>query len=93
MDPVARFFAQLCAMLFWGGIVGLLAKRKNRNALGWGVAGAASWFIALIALAFMPTICPKCKCDLKKEMAENHDCPTCGKWGLDAEQADGEKGI
>lgn len=36
MDPLV---IKLIAVLFWAVVVGLLAKRKNRNPIGWGLAG------------------------------------------------------
>jgi hypothetical protein len=35
----------LPGFIFCGIIVGLLAKRKNRNVIGWGIAGGLSWLM------------------------------------------------
>jgi hypothetical protein len=37
--------AILLLIPFWGIVFALLAKRKNRNPLGWGVVGSALWLI------------------------------------------------
>jgi hypothetical protein len=68
---------KLIAALFWAVVVGLLAKRKNRNTLGWGVAGALSWPIALLILAFMPYVCPKCGGKLSNVDAKSGSCSSC----------------
>ena len=68
----------LPGFIFWGIIVGLLAKRKNRNAIGWGIAGGLSWLIALLVLAFMPYICPRCEKDLSNDDGKKGHCPSCG---------------
>lgn len=65
------------AALFWAVVVGLLAKRKNRNPIGWGIAGALSWLIALIVLAFMPFICQKCQNNITNEEAKISNCGHC----------------
>lgn len=74
MDPI---IVKLIGGLFWAVVVGLLAKRKNRNPIGWGIAGALSWFIALIVLAFMPYLCPKCKHKISNKEAKAKVCQNC----------------
>ena len=74
MDPI---IIKLIAALFWAVVVGLLAKRKNLNPIGWGIAGALSWLIALIILAFMPYVCPKCGDKLSNADAKSGSCPSC----------------
>lgn len=69
--------AKLTASLFWSIVVGLLAKRKNLNFWGWGIAGAASWFIALVFLAFQPYKCAKCKSVVEKNSITANGCMTC----------------
>ena len=63
--------------LFWGIVVGLLARRKNRNAWAWGAAGAVSWVVALLILAFMPYKCAKCNATLTNEEGREGSCPIC----------------
>lgn len=75
------------AMLFWGVVVGLLARRKNRNPWGWGVAGALSWILALLVLAFMPYVCPKCGRDLSNAEGKADRCPNCGDISAAAQSA------
>jgi len=44
----------------WGGLTGLLARRKNRPPLTWGLFGAFVWLIAPVFLFLLPRICPNC---------------------------------
>lgn len=46
----------LISFIFWSVIVGLLANRKGRDPVLWGIFGGFSWFFALIILAFVPKI-------------------------------------
>ena len=69
--------AKLLASFFWSIVVGLLAKRKNLNPWGWGIAGAASWFIALVFLAFQPYRCAGCKRVVDKNQMTGKGCTTC----------------
>jgi rubrerythrin len=73
-------FVGLIWGLIWGVVVGFLAKRKNRNPWGWGVAGALTWLIALLILAFMPYKCPKCGQSLSNKQSKNKKCPACGSF-------------
>jgi hypothetical protein len=63
--------------LFFGIIVGLLAKRKNRNPWLWGFGGALSWLIALLALAFLPYRCEAGTHDVTNAEGRKKICPTC----------------
>ena len=42
-------------------ILSIVADRKNRNSLGWGLIGGLFFPCSLIYLAFLPGLCPKCK--------------------------------
>jgi hypothetical protein len=64
--------------IFWAVVVGLLAKRKNRSGTLWGIVGGLSWVIALLILAFLSYLCPKCKKKLTNIEAKQHLCPDCG---------------
>lgn len=79
MDPI---IIKLIVALFWGVVVGLLAKRKNRNPWGWGLAGALSWLIALIFLMFMPYKCPKCGKSITNDEGKKGICPSCGNFKI-----------
>ena len=81
----AATLGKLFAALIWGLVVGLLAKRKNRSPWGWGVAGALSWIIALLILAFMPYKCPKCKQSITNDQGRDKDCPSCGSFKKNGE--------
>lgn len=81
----AATLGKLFAALIWGLVVGLLAKRKNRNPWGWGVAGALSWIIALFILAFMPYKCPKCNQSITNDQGKNKNCPSCGSFQKNVE--------
>lgn len=58
-------------------LTGWLAARKNRNRWTWGLFGMFPIF-ALLILAFMPYLCPKCRQSLSNKEWENRTCPTCG---------------
>lgn len=73
MDPII-----IVGSIFMAVLVGLLAKRKNRDPIGWGIAGATSWAIALVVLAFMPYLCPKCGQKISNKEATSGVCPNCG---------------
>ncbi len=64
-------------MLFLAVVVGLLAKRKNRNPIGWGIAGGLFFLIALLILAFLPYLCPKCKQKISTTDAKAGNCSKC----------------
>ena len=81
----AATLGKLFAAFIWGLVVGFLAKRKNRSPLGWGVAGALSWIIALLILAFMPYKCPKCKQSITNDQGRDKDCPSCGSFKKNGE--------
>jgi uncharacterized membrane protein YeaQ/YmgE (transglycosylase-associated protein family) len=53
----------------------------SRNAIGNSIAGAfySSWIIAMITLAFLPYLCPKCKEKISKKQWKEKICPRCGK--------------
>lgn len=70
--------AKPLAVVLWGVVVGLLAKRKHKNPWLWGVLGAFSWVIALAILALLPHRCPKCDQVLGTEHGKNNFCPGCG---------------
>ena len=63
--------------LFFAVVVGALAKRKNRNPWLWGFAGAMSWLISLLALAFLPYRCETGEHDVTNEQAKEKICPAC----------------
>jgi hypothetical protein len=53
-------------------ILSLVADRKNRNPLVWGLIGGLFFPCSLIYLAFLPRHCPKCKAECKGKT-----CPNC----------------
>lgn len=69
--------AKVIASLVWSVVVGLLAKRKNLNPWAWGFAGAISWVIALVFLAFQPYRCAKCKRAVAKSSITANGCAVC----------------
>ena len=66
------------AMGIFGTITGLLAKRKNRDALSWGAVGAILPVLTLLVLASRTYICPNCKQDLSNSNGRAGRCPLCG---------------
>jgi MFS family permease len=61
-----------------GLIIGLLAKRKNRNPWAWGLIGGLFLLAGLLLLAFMPYLCPKCEQPITNEEWKSRNCPRCG---------------
>jgi hypothetical protein len=53
-------------------ILSMLADRKNRNPLAWGLIGGLFFPCSLIYLAFLPRLCPKCRAECK-----GSTCPNC----------------
>ncbi len=53
-------------------ILSIVADRKNRNPLAWGLIGGLFFPCSLIYLAFLPRCCPKCKGECK-----GRTCPNC----------------
>ena len=53
-------------------ILSILADRKHRNPLVWGLIGGLFFPCSLIYLAFLPRLCPKCKAECKGRI-----CPNC----------------
>jgi MFS family permease len=76
----AASLGQLLGMALFGLIVGYLAKRKNRNAWGWGIFGAITTLVGLIVLAFMPYKCPACSASLTNADGKDRTCPSCGSF-------------
>ena len=64
--------------MVFGLTVGFLAKRKNRNALLWGVIGAFYLVPAMLILMFMSYLCPNCHGKLNRKQWKDRRCPTCG---------------
>ena len=54
-------------------ILSLVADRKNRNPLVWGLIGGLLFPCSLIYLAFLPGLCPKCKGECKGRTRPNCD--------------------
>ena len=53
-------------------ILGVVADRKHRNPLVWGLIGGLFFPCSLIYLALLPGLCPKCKGECK-----GRTCPIC----------------
>ena len=75
MEPVV--FSKLLIALIGGVVSAVLASRKNRSIVGWGLAGALSFAIALIVLAFMPFKCGKCGVGITNDQWRRGECPAC----------------
>ena len=53
-------------------ILSIVANRKNRNPLVWGLIGGLCFPCSLLYLAFQPRLCPECKGEGK-----GRTCPNC----------------
>ena len=53
-------------------ILSIVADRKHRNPLVWGLIGGLCFPCSLLYLAFLPRLCPKCKVE-----CEGKTCPDC----------------
>lgn len=53
-------------------ILSIVADRKDRNPLVWGLVGGLLFPCSLIYLAFLPRLCPKCKSECM-----GMTCPNC----------------
>ena len=70
--------AVLFVSAVWAVIVGAFARRKNRNELLWGAIGGIAFVPAMVVLAFMPYLCPKCQGELTNRQWRDRTCPGCG---------------
>jgi hypothetical protein len=61
-----------------GFILGVMASRKNRDYMAWGLVGGLLWLPCIIALALLPPLCPKCHRPLLAREWRRQVCPTCG---------------
>jgi len=73
----AHVFAPYIVWIFWGLVIGLLAKRKNLNPWGWGILSGIFWPIGLIALAFQKFRCKDCGSSIEGRSAEGKLCASC----------------
>jgi len=59
-------------------ILSILADRKNRNPLAWGLVGGLFFPCSLICLLLESHVCPKCKRPLTKLQRKQRSCAICG---------------
>src|SRR5215469_3352312 len=62
-------------------VLGIMAARKNRNYMAWGLIGGLFSLPCFVALAFLPPLCPKCKRPLLAREWRRGVCPICGSVG------------
>jgi hypothetical protein len=77
----AHVFAPYIVWIFWGVVIGLLAKRKNLNPWGWGLLGGLFWPVGLIALAFQKFRCTVCGSSIDGKPAKSKLCGDCAAEG------------
>jgi hypothetical protein len=53
-------------------ILSIVADRKHRNPVVWGLIGGLFFPCSLLYLAFLSRLCPKCKAECKGRI-----CPNC----------------
>ena len=79
---VSDFMFLAIVLAVWaafGTAIGVLAKRKHRHAVAWGLIGGFP-YLALptaILLCFMPVLCPECKTALTNKQWKARACPKC----------------
>jgi hypothetical protein len=54
-------------------VLSIVADRKNRNPLAWGLLGGLFFPSSLVYLAFLPRLCPKCKDECHGRTCSNCD--------------------
>jgi hypothetical protein len=54
-------------------ILSMVANRRNRNPLAWGLIGGLFSPCSLIYLAFLPRLCPKCKAERNGRTCPSRD--------------------
>ena len=59
-------------------VLGIMASRKNRDYMAWGLIGGLFCIPCFVALAFLPPLCPKCKRPLLAREWRRGVCPICG---------------
>jgi hypothetical protein len=59
-------------------VLSLLADRKNRNPLAWGLIGGLFFPCSFICLLLESHLCPECRGPLTQDQWRLRRCPTCG---------------
>ena len=70
-------------------VLGVLAERKNRNVIGWALIGGLFTVPALLILAFLPPLCPKCHNRISVQDWRARRCPHCAQGHAQVEGASG----
>ena len=77
----------LAASLFFGGVSGILAYNKARNALGWFIAGCLvgpfALVVALLPMGLKPGVtrkCPACSETVRSDAQVCRFCHTDLRW-------------
>jgi hypothetical protein len=83
----ARIIGVFLTYVLGGLVLGTMASVKNRNYWAWGLIGGLFWFPCIIAMVFLPYLCPKCQRPLTTRERRRRVCPTCGSY-CDGQQAE-----
>jgi prepilin signal peptidase PulO-like enzyme (type II secretory pathway) len=76
-DESARIIGFFFTYVLGGLFLGVMAARKNRSYWAWGVIGGLFWLPCIIAMFFLPPLCPKCERPLTSDEWKRRACPTC----------------
>jgi hypothetical protein len=77
---LAKEYSFIVYWLLLGGLLALLARQKNRNWILWGLFGPFAAVISALVLLFLPTLCPRPRCQTPLSDTERKEkrCPRCG---------------
>src|SRR4051812_29337498 len=84
-DATIKLIVFLISYVLGGLVLGIMAARKNRDYMSWALLGGLFWFTCILAVAFLPPLCPKCKRPLMTREWRRRVCPTCGPVGTPAQ--------
>jgi hypothetical protein len=78
-DESTKIVAFFLSYVLGGLALGVMAARKNRSYWAWALIGGLFCFPCIIAMVFLPPLCPNCHRPLTQAEWKGRVCPTCGK--------------
>jgi hypothetical protein len=88
-DQTVRILGFIVTYILGVVVLGLMAARKNRDYMAWGLIGGLFSIFCVVALVMLPPLCPKCRRPLLGREWRRRVCPTCGFVGKPSEEAFG----